>query len=243
VADGLRHPVKGCGSIKEHLNVIYASGICKTFKSGRGAVTALYNISFSAGKGDSLVLAGKSGSGKTTLLNCIGGLEKPDKGLVRCGGLEIHSLSRKQLSRFLRSQIGFVFQAGNLLSYLTVRENIEFPLALNEMTAQQRKRRVAELLDAVGLRGAGTAMPFELSAGETQRVAFARAIAHSPSILLADEPTASLDSENGRQIIDLMFSMSRESGCTMIVATHDDEIIASAPNKIFLKDGKIEEVK
>jgi ABC-type lipoprotein export system ATPase subunit len=219
--------------------VIQVSGICKTFPSGRGAVAALNNISFSAGKGDGLVLAGKSGSGKTTLLNCIAGLEKPDKGLVLCGGLEIHSLSRKQLSRFLRRQVGFVFQTGNLLSYLTVCENIEFPLALNEMTAKQRKHRAEELLDTMGLKGAGPAMPFELSAGETQRVAFARAIAHSPSLLLADEPTASLDTENGRQLIELMFSLTRESGCTMIVATHDAEIIASAPNKLFLKDGKM----
>jgi ABC-type lipoprotein export system ATPase subunit len=190
--------------------MVEVSGIYKTFPSGRGMVAALSNISFSAGKGDGLVLAGKSGSGKTTLLNCIAGLEKPDKGSVRCGGVNIHSLSRRQLSRFLRKNIGFVFQAGNLLSYLTIRENIEFPLALNGMTAKQRKRRSEELLEAVGLIGLGSAMPYELSAGETQRVAFARAIAHCPAILLADEPTASLDSESGRQLIMLMFSLSRE---------------------------------
>ena len=222
--------------------MIQVSGICKTFKSGRGAVAALKDISFIIEKGNGLILAGKSGSGKTSLLNCIGGLEKPDKGFVRCGQVEIHSLSRKKLSNFQRTQIGFVFQAGNLLSYLTVCENIEFPLALNEITGPRRKCRVEELLEAVGLKGAGSAMPFELSAGETQRVAFARAIAHFPSILLADEPTASLDSENGRQLIAMMFSLSRESNCTMIVATHDAEMIHSAPNKIFLKDGHIEEV-
>jgi ABC-type lipoprotein export system ATPase subunit len=221
--------------------VIQVSGICKTFRSGRGERVALKDISFIVEKGEGLIMAGKSGSGKTTLLNCIGGLEKPDQGFVRCGRVEIHSLSRKKLSNFQRRQIGFVFQAGNLLSYLTVRENIEFPLALNEIARPQRKCRVEELLESVGLKGAGSAMPFELSAGETQRVAFARAIAHSPSILLADEPTASLDSENGRQLIALMISLSRESNCTMVVATHDPEMICSAPNKIFLKDGQIEE--
>ncbi|MFZ2631178.1 MAG: ABC transporter ATP-binding protein [Desulfosalsimonadaceae bacterium] len=221
--------------------MIQLSGIFKTFRSGRGMVAALKDISFSVEKGNSLILAGKSGSGKTTLLNCIGGLEKPEKGRVVCAGEEIHSLSGKALSRFQRTRIGFVFQSGNLVSYLNVRENIEFPMALNEIAGERRKRRVAELLDAVGLGGAGSAMPFELSAGETQRVAFARAIIHSPSILLADEPTANLDSENGRQLINLMFSLSRESGCTMVVATHDAEIIHSAPHKILLKDGQIED--
>jgi len=211
------------------------------FRSGRGKVFALKEISFSVEKGSSLILAGKSGSGKTTLLNCIGGLEKPEKGNVICAGEQIHSLSGKALSRFQRRRIGFVFQSGNLLSYLNVMENIEFPMALNEIKGKRRHGRVSELLDAVGLAGAGSAMPFELSAGETQRVAFARAIAHSPSILLADEPTANLDSENGRQLINLMFSLSRESGCTMVVATHDAEIIHPAPHKLFLKDGQIED--
>jgi ABC-type lipoprotein export system ATPase subunit len=242
VADGFCHTVKGFRNIKEHLNVIYASGIYKTFKSGRGAVAALKDISLRVDKGNSLILAGKSGSGKTTLLNCISGLDRPDKGCVRCDGVEIHTLSRKALSEFQRKKIGFVFQSGNLLSYLTVRENIEFPLALNEIPCGRRHRRVEEMLEAVGLKGAGSAMPFELSAGETQRVAFARAIAHSPSILLADEPTASLDTENGRQLIRLMASLCRETSCSMVVATHDAEMIDSSPNKIILKDGCRQEV-
>ena len=223
--------------------MIDVSGLWKTFRSGRGTVAALKDVSFFLGKGEVLVIAGKSGSGKTTLMNCIGGLEKPEKGRIVCDGTDIHSLKGSALSRFQRSRLGFVFQSGNLLSYLTVCENIEFPLSLNEIPSARRKIRVEELLDAVGLKGMGPAMPFELSAGETQRVAFARAMAHGPAILLADEPTANLDSENGRQLVRLMTSLSRENGCTLVVATHDDEIIRFAPHALFLKDGHMEETQ
>jgi putative ABC transport system ATP-binding protein len=133
--------------------------------------------------------------------------------------------------------VGFVFQFGNLISYLTVRENLAFPLALIGMSAATRERRIQELLDRIGLPDIGEALPGELSGGETQRIAFARAIAHSPAILLADEPTASLDSATGRELIRLMHSLSGEQGCTLVVTTHDPEVIAMATGQLQLKDG------
>ena len=218
--------------------MIDVSGLWKTFRSGRGTVAALKDVSFFLGKGEVLVIAGKSGSGKTTLMNCIGGLEKPEKGRIVCDGTDIHSLKGSALSRFQRSRLGFVFQSGNLLSYLTVCENIEFPLSLNEIPSARRKIRVEELLDAVGLKGMGPAMPFELSAGETQRVAFARAMAHGPAILLADEPTANLDHAHGGPLLDLMTGLARETGTAFLIASHDPAVIGRADEVFRLEDGR-----
>jgi ABC-type lipoprotein export system ATPase subunit len=220
--------------------MIEAAGVSKTYRSGRGKVSALEDISFTVEKGACFAVAGKSGSGKTTLLNCLGGLEKPDRGRVTCAQVEVSTLSRSAVSHFQRRQVGFVFQFGNLISYLTVRENLAFPLELNGVSGAARERRIRELLDRVGLPGIGRALPGELSGGETQRIAFARAIAHSPAILLADEPTASLDSATGRELIHLMHSLSSEQGCTLVVATHDPEVIAMATGRLQLKDGRKE---
>lgn len=221
--------------------MIEISNVCKTFRSGRGQVAALDYISMTVKKGSFHVIAGRSGSGKTTLLNCIGILEKPEKGRVACAGIEVTKLSRRAAAQFRREQIGFVFQFANLVSYLSVRENIALPLELNHWPADARNRRVDALLDTVGMSGMGPAMPQELSGGETQRAAFARAIAHRPSILLADEPTASLDSEAGGRLIRLMQRMVGENGCTLIVATHDPDIIAAADDTFYLKDGRKED--
>jgi putative ABC transport system ATP-binding protein len=223
--------------------VIEISGISKTYVSGRGKVSALENISFTAARGKLFAIAGKSGSGKTTLLNCIGGLEKPDCGRITCSGVDVSTLSATAVSRFQRKQVGFVFQFGNLISYLTVSENLSFPLELNGIYGSERDRRVQELLDSIGLSSIGAALPHELSGGETQRVAFARAIAHSPSILLVDEPTASLDTINGRQLLKLMRRLITEKGCTLVVATHDPEVIEMAADRLHLKDGRKEELK
>lgn len=197
---------------------------------------ALCDVSLSIPKGGTLAIVGKSGSGKTTLLNCIGGVERPDKGSVSCFGIDMHTLPQKQLSLFQRQHMGFVFQFGNLLSFLTVHENISFPLILNK---KEYKNRVAELLEKVGLSGVASAMPFELSGGEMQRVAFARAIAVSPKILIADEPTASLDTETGSSLVRLMFSLAREEKCTIVLSTHDHDLIALADRSVFLRDGRV----
>jgi len=220
--------------------VIRVQEISKEYRSGRGKVRALIDVSFTIEKNNTVAVFGKSGSGKTTLLNCLGGLEQPEKGKIKCFGVEIHSLSEKALCLFQRRNMGFVFQHGNLLSYLTVYENIAFPLSLNNFDKKTISKRVHELLEKIGLAETGPALPYELSGGEVQRVSVARAMAHSPQILLADEPTASLDTDTGRDLVQLMFDMGREHGCTMIIATHDQKIINLADAFLPLRDGRIE---
>ncbi len=213
--------------------------ISKEFRSGRGHLRALTDVSFTLERGKAAAVVGKSGSGKTTLLNCIGGLERPEKGTVICFGADIYSLSAKKLSLFQRKNFGFVFQHGNLLSYLTVFENIAFPLSLNGIEGHRKQSRVKELLQKIGLSNAEAALPHELSGGEIQRVSAARAIAHSPRLLLADEPTASLDTVTGKNLVALMFEMGRNQGCTMVISTHDPEISGLADQIIQIKDGRI----
>lgn len=219
--------------------MIELQAVSKQFISGRGHISALSEISFSVGKGQGVVLAGRSGSGKTTLLNCIGTLETPDSGSVLYNGINIGAMNSRERALFRRHEIGFVFQAGNLLPWLTVAENLQLPLELNNIRGGKQRRRIETLLDTFGLSGYEKAMPVELSAGESQRIAFARAIAHAPAILLADEPTASLDSSNGKQLIELMFSLCRNDGTTLIIATHDQDLLAMADTVIALKDGKM----
>lgn len=218
--------------------MIVVENISKSFRSGRGMAAALSNVSFSIDEGKALTIVGKSGSGKTTLLNCIGGLEKPDSGNIRCLGVSMSGLSTKAASRFQRKYVGFVFQSGNLLSYLNVAENLSFPLVLNGIRGKEKEMRISELLDQVGLFNAAAAMPNELSGGELQRIAFARAIAHFPKILLADEPTASLDSETGLNLVAMMMELSGTHGCILVVSTHDAEIIKLSENILHLVDGK-----
>ena len=199
----------------------------------------LSDISFKLNKGKLLTIIGKSGSGKTTLLNCLGGLDTPDSGRIHCFGTDINTLSEKKRCLFQRKKLGFVFQSGNLLSYLTVSENILFPLVLNNETKKFREKRLEILLETLELKLFASAMPHELSGGQAQRAAFARAIAHSPQLLLADEPTASLDTQTGLNLIKLMYKVGRENSCTIIVSTHDREIIQCADELIHLTDGKI----
>lgn len=219
--------------------MVKAEGLTKEYSSGRGRVLALSGVSFAVDKGATLAIFGNSGSGKTTLLNCLGGLERPDKGTINCGGRDITSMTGKELGLFQRKYMGFVFQQGNLLSFLSVQENIAFPLVLNGTGKGAREKRVAELLEKIGLEGAGRAMPHELSGGEAQRVSVARAIASKPLLLLADEPTASLDTRTGEKLIDLLFGLGHEEGCTVIVSTHDQGIIDLSDIAINIKDGKV----
>jgi ABC-type lipoprotein export system ATPase subunit len=218
--------------------MIELKGVFKSYRSARGDIQALTDVSMVLSEGKSMTLIGKSGSGKTTLLNCIGGLETPDKGSISCFGIPLHTLSAKALSRFQRKQVGIVFQFGNLLSYLTLYENISFPLVLNGEPKQRIKRRVQELLEKTGLSGFEPALPRELSGGEIQRAAVARAIAHGPKLLLADEPTASLDSATGKTLIDMMLSLGKDQGCTMLIATHDPALMALSNETIQLRDGQ-----
>jgi len=223
--------------------MISLDGVTKSFVSGRGRVRALWDISFSLEESAFAAVIGKSGSGKSTLLGCIGGLERPDRGRIVCFETPVHCLGRRELSLFQRKQVGFVFQRGNLLSYLTVSENIGFPLTLNRVGAGARQRRIDELLDRIGLASAARALPHELSGGETQRVAVARAVAHYPKILLADEPTANLDSASGRAVVSLMREMGGAFGSTVIMATHDTDIIEASDTVLHLRDGQVERGK
>ena len=220
--------------------MIAVQSVSKQYTSGRGHVRALADISFSVGESQSFVLAGKSGSGKTTLLNCIGALETPDSGRILYKGEDICSLNPRQRAFYQRKEIGFVFQTANLIPWLTVAENLIFPMELNDIRGQEQRMRVQELLVLFDLAGYDKAMPGELSGGETQRISFARAIAHKPALLLADEPTSSLDSATGQQLIELMLSLCVSQQSTLIIATHDPELIQMTTSKIFLKDGCIE---
>jgi ABC-type lipoprotein export system ATPase subunit len=219
--------------------MIIVEHLSKTFYSGRGTLQALSDVSFSAEQGTTTAIVGKSGSGKTTLLNCIGGLIRPDTGNITCFGTRIHKLSEKDTGLFQRKNMGFIFQYGNLLSYYTVFDNIALPLILNGIDKPRRERHVAYLLERIGLTGADRALPGELSGGEAQRVAAARAIAHSPQLLLADEPTASLDSETGKNLIGLLFNMAKEQKCTLILSTHDHELINLCDQSFQMRDGRL----
>ncbi len=218
--------------------MLKVEGLSKHYLSGRGRVLALDNISVSLEESETLAVVGKSGSGKTTLLYCVGGLEAPDAGRVVCCDVALHSLGPRRLARFVRANLGFVFQSSNLLSYLSVYDNIAFPMHLNRAAGPDIRLRVAELLERVGLPSAGPARPHELSGGELQRVAFARAVAHRPKLLIADEPTASLDSENARQLVALMSESGAAEKRLTLVATHDLELTNIATCSLHLRDGR-----
>jgi len=219
--------------------MIAVDHIGKSFSSGRGRLRALSEVSFSAEAGSATAIVGKSGSGKTTLLNCMGGLLRPDEGIVTCFGAEISRLGGKALSLFQRRNLGFIFQYGNLISCYSVFDNIAFPLVLTGVKKIERERRIAYLLERIALRGAEKALPAELSGGEAQRVAAARAIAHSPRMLLADEPTASLDSETGRKLIALLLEMTKEQKCALVLSTHDRGLIDLCDRSFHMRDGRL----
>jgi len=219
--------------------MIQVANLTKTFQSGRGLVTAVADVSFELPTGCDAVLIGISGSGKSTLLNCTAGIERPSRGEIRCFGIPVHRLGARELCQFQRRDLGIVFQRGNLLSYLTVAENIGLPLILNGIGSAVRSRRIDALLDAIDLREAARALPHELSGGEIQRVSVARAVAHRPKLLLADEPTANLDTINGQRIVQLIRDLAAETGCTVLMATHDREIAAGAQRVLALKNGAV----
>jgi putative ABC transport system ATP-binding protein len=209
---------------------------------GRLQVEALKGVNLELSKGDFIAVAGPSGSGKTTLMNIIGLIDKPSGGSVRIEGRETAGLSRRELTRLRRECIGFVFQSFNLLPVLNVFENVELPLIIGGKggSKKERRERVEYLLEEVGLADRRRHRPPELSGGQQQRAAVARALAASPKIVIADEPTANLDSENGGRILELMKKVNLEEGSTFIFSTHDPDIWKMANHVIFLRDGRIE---
>ena len=221
-------------------NLIETRDLCRTFGSEETKVTALDHVSINIEQGEFTAIIGPSGSGKTTLLHLIGGLDEPNSGSVTLSGSNIADMSGNQLSDFRRDHIGFIFQAYNLIPVLSAEENIEYIMLLQGISAAERKKRVKEMLAMVELEGLGDRRPSHLSGGQQQRVAVARAMASKPDIILADEPTANLDSKTGISLLEVMRDLNQQRNMTFVFSTHDEKIMERATRLIYLRDGKVE---
>lgn len=221
------------------MNGVSIQNVSKDYPLGRTRVHALSGVSLDIRAGEIVCFMGPSGSGKSTLLHVIGLIDFPTTGSLELFGEKIEPRDEKKLNALRRERLGFVFQSFNLIPVLTVRENVAYPLRQSCMRAGDRRRRVHEMLDRVGLSGHAGRFPSSLSGGERQRVAIARALIRSPSLVLADEPTANLDSENGSTVIGLLQALSREMGATVVLATHDTEVSTRADRIVRLHDGRI----
>jgi putative ABC transport system ATP-binding protein len=224
--------------------LVKVENVSKIYKTNGIPFPALNGISFSVEKGEFLSLAGPSGSGKTTMLNLIGCLDKPTKGSIFLDDKNISIGKSSELADIRRHNIGFIFQTFNLIPILTSFENVEFPLILKgDLNREERRAFVEEILNDVGLKDFMQRKPSQLSGGQQQRVAIARALVKKPKLILADEPTANLDSANGKEVLDLMLQMNRKTETTFIFSTHDRMVMDFAHRLINLKDGKIESDK
>ena len=221
------------------MDAVVLQQVSKSYRLGAVEVPAVQHVDLTIGAGRFAVISGASGSGKTTLLNLIGCIDRPDRGEVLVDGCAIASLSDNALSDFRARHIGFIFQNFNLLPVLNVYENVEYPLLLAQTTRTRRRERVRTLLEAVGLADKEQNRPHQLSGGQRQRVAIARALAAGPRLVLADEPTANLDSRTGATIIELMRRMQREEGVSFIFSTHDPALMLAADDAIVIRDGRI----
>ena len=215
----------------------------KTYRLDTVTVPALSGVSIDIRPGRFTVLCGPSGSGKTTLLNMMGCIDRPDAGEIQVDGQAVQAMTDDALSDFRARRIGFVFQNFNLLPVLTAFENVEYPLVLAAVPAPQRKERVRALLDAVGLADRAGNRPGQLSGGQRQRVAIARALATEPALVLADEPTANLDSQTGAEIIALMRRLQRERGASFVFSSHDPMVLAQADDVVRIRDGRIDAIE
>ncbi len=221
-------------------SIVSIRDVVKEYELGQTVVQALRGVSLEVEKGEFISIAGPSGSGKTTLLNLIGCVDTATRGTVEVSGADTAKLKEKDLTELRLNTIGFIFQSFNLVSVLTLFQNVEFPLLLQRrLNAAQRKDKVMALLEQVGLASHAKHRPNELSGGQRQRVAVARALVTDPMIVLADEPTANLDSATGQQIIDLMKALNQQKGITFIFSTHDYKVMEHANAVIRLADGKI----
>ncbi len=223
------------------MEVTKIENVTRVFKIGKVETQALRGVSLSIEGGEFTALVGPSGSGKTTLLQLIGCLDQPTSGHVFINGKDVSRLSRNQRADVRRDTIGFIFQFFALIPTLTAYENIEMPLLLNGQKASERRQRVIQLLEAVDLADRAHHRPDQLSGGQQQRVAIARALAPKPSLILADEPTANLDTANGKQVMDTMTRLNQETGVTFVFATHDPRVIQYARRVVTLRDGIIVE--
>ena len=224
-------------------SVLRGRGLVRTYRSGRRDVTALHGVDVEARPGRLLVVRGRSGSGKTTLLNLLAGLDRPDAGTVHLqdasGEVEVSALGESGLVELRRTRVGVVFQTFGLVPILTAAENVGVPLRLVGTEPAERERRVAELLDAVGLSAHAAQRPHELSGGQQQRVAVARALANRPDVLVADEPTGQLDSQTGAEVMRLLLQLVHSERLTAVVATHDPLLVSLADEVVDLRDGRL----
>ena len=219
--------------------LVVVENVSRVFGHGARQVHAVRGVSLAAYPGEVLAIRGRSGAGKTTLLNIIGGLDRPTSGRVLVAGKDVTAASGRQLLRMRRDTIGFVFQSFGLIPILSAAENVGVPMRLAKVRPAVRDERVAMLLELVGLGAHAAQRPYELSGGQQQRVAIARALANGPRLLIADEPTGQLDSETGRQIMDLIRAVVTARGTTAIVATHDAALLDLADRVIVLRDGQV----
>ncbi|MES2325425.1 MAG: ABC transporter ATP-binding protein [Pseudomonadota bacterium] len=225
------------------MNPVILKHVGKTYRLDAVDVPALNDVSLEIRPDRFTVISGASGSGKTTLLNMIGCIDRPDRGEILVAGQPVHTMSDDALSDFRARHLGFIFQNFNLLPVLSAYENVEYPLLLNGVAPQERRKRVLAMLDAVGLSARAQNRPGQLSGGQRQRVAIARALVHGPKLVLADEPTANLDSQTGAAIISLMRKMQRELQVAFVFSSHDPQVMAEADDAVQIRDGKITNIK
>jgi putative ABC transport system ATP-binding protein len=225
------------------MEVAKVENVTRVYTVGKLETQALRGVNLTIESGEFTALVGPSGSGKTTLLQLLGCLDRPTSGRVIINGKDVSQLNRDQRADMRRGTIGFIFQFFALIPTLTAYENIEMPLLLNGHSASERRTRVTELLETVGLGDRGSSRPDQLSGGQQQRVAIARALAAKPSMILADEPTANLDTPNGQQVMETMTRLNKETGVTFIFATHDPRVIQYAKRVVTLRDGLVAEDK
>jgi putative ABC transport system ATP-binding protein len=221
------------------MNVIEIKGLKKIYNSSEVKVNALNGIDLIIEQGEFTAIVGPSGSGKTTFLNMLGGLDMPTSGEISIGGTDIRQLSSSQMIDFRLKNIGFVFQAYNLIPVLTAMENVEFIMQMQGVNKKEREQRAKELLNQVGLGDRVNSRPSKLSGGQQQRVAVARALASKPKFVLADEPTANLDSKSTANLLDMMEELNKKENITFIFSTHDQRVVSKARRVLTLEDGKI----
>jgi putative ABC transport system ATP-binding protein len=221
------------------MSTIHCKQLCKTFLQGDVTITGLDQVDITIEEGEFVCLSGPSGSGKTTLLNAIGGLDTPDSGEIHMGEIRIDQLDKGPLADMRLHNIGFVFQAYNLIPVLTAQENVEFVMQVQGIAPAERAVKAREMLKEVGLEGMEDRRPAHLSGGQQQRVAVARAIVSQPQLVLADEPTANLDSKTAAHLMNLFSELNQIHGITFIIATHDQRVMGYAKRLVWMQDGKI----
>ena len=220
--------------------VLFVENLEKVYSTGNTQVAALRGLNFELDSGDFAAVMGPSGCGKTTLLYLVGGMDRPTSGRVLLDGTNLGASSEEELAAMRREKLGFVFQFFNLLPTLTVRENVALPLLLREMPRKDAETEADHLLEKVGLEARARHLPAELSGGEMQRAAVARAVIGKPRLILADEPTGSLDSDNGAQVMELLAELNRDLGVTLVLATHAEEVARHARRRLRLRDGQLD---